>query len=288
LEYLNVNPSEEQRTALRAMGQPAVTSLIAKLNHHDSKIKGLFVTYARAHPVIYNYFIASGRVIPEDQYQAEAAIALGEIGPAARAAIPALTEVYANGDFNTGNSARAALIKIRQESMAPLLAGLANTASTNWDGAAWTAKHLGTNGEAAVPLLVASLQNTNFGVRSISLYALGGIASRPDISIPALIACLKDNDPNIRRAATDGLCNFKESKAQVVPLLLSSMKDPNGNVWLGAAFGLEKLLDKNEKQTLYVPALVNSLNHTNEMIRENAKLFLKRNDPAAAAKAGVK
>ena len=65
------------------------------------------------------------------------------------------------------------------------------------------------------------------------------------------------------------------------------MQDTQNNVWLGAAFGLEELLDKDEKRTLYVPALVKSLNNPSQAIRANANMFLKRNDPEAARRAGI-
>lgn len=296
LEYENVNPTEEQRAALRAMGEPAIQRLIAMLKHRDSPLKRKFVDYANMDERIYNRVIARRYVIPESGYHAEAATALGEIGPAAREAIPVLME--AANDANPVNylvapRARAALMKIGEEPIAPLLAELTNTASTNWSNwyrAAQTVKYLGTNAEATVPLLVSALQSTNTGpgMRWTAVWGLGGIASRPDITVPALIGCLGDKNPNFRRCAIDGLCKFKEAKQQVVPVLLSSMKDSNLNVWLGAAFGLEKLLDENEKRKLYVPALIKSLNSPDEIIRVNARMFLKRVDPEAAAKAGVK
>ncbi len=170
--------------------------------------------------------------------------------------------------------ARAALLEIRQESITPLLALLEDTHSTNWFGAARTVRHLGTNAEAAVPLLVSALQSTNLGVVQYALLALGGIASRPDIAVPALIGCREDKSAYIRRAAIDALCKFKGAKQQIVPLLLSSMQDTENNAWLG--------------RTLYVPALVKSLNNPSQAIRANADMFLKRNDPEAAGRAGIK
>jgi len=291
LEYRNVNPSDEQRAALRAMGQPAIDWLIATLQRRDSAIKRKFVGYAKNHADIYNLIIAPCHVIPENIYHAQAATALGEIGPAAQAAIPALTAASTGSDAIVAGRARAALIKIRQESIAPLVALLEDTHSTNWFAAAQTARHLGTNAEAAVPLLVSALQSTNVAVREFAVSALGGIASCPDIAVPALIDCVQDQAAGVRRSAIDALCKFKGAKQQIVPLLLSRMQDSaswDNNVWLGAAFGLEELLDKHEKRTLYVPALVKSLNNPNQTIRANAGMFLKRNDPEAAARAGIK
>ncbi len=284
LEYENVYPTDEQRTALRGMGEPAVTHLITLLQKQDSKIKRKFVAYSRSHPEVHNWWIAPRRVIPENDYHAQAATALGEIGPAARAAVPALTVASTNAYYLVAARAKAALIKIRQDSITPLLTLLEDTHSTNWNQAALTVKYLGTNAGAAVPLMVNALQSTNLGVRQYALWALEGIASRPDISIPALIACLQDQSPEIRSSAIDALCKFNEAKQQIVPLLCSSLQDTDNNVWLSAAFGLEKLLGKDESKTIYVPALVKSLKSSDPTIRANAETFLKRNDPEAAAK----
>jgi HEAT repeat protein len=288
LEYENVNPTDEQRAALRAMGDPAVKRLIRILQSRDSAIKRKFVTYAQHHADIHNRFIAPRYVIPEDVYHSEAATALGEIGPAAQAAIPALTTASTNKYFLVAARAKAALINIRQESITPLLVLLADTQSTNWCPAALTVKYLGTNGEAAVPLLISALPSTNVGIRQYAVWGLGGIASRPDLAVPALLGCLQDKSPYIRRNAVDALCKLKGAKQQIVPLLLSHLQDSDNNVWLGAAFGLEGLLDQDEKRTLYVPALVKCLDNPAEIIRVNAATFLKRSDPEAAAKAGVK
>jgi len=288
LEYENRNPTDEQRAAFRAMGEPAVTRLIAILERRDSAIKRKFVAYAQRHAEIHNRFIAPRYVIPEDIYHAQAATALGEIGPAAQAAIPALTVASTDRYYIVATRAKAALIKIRQESVTPLLALLEDTHSTNWSEAALMVKYLGTNAEAAVPLLVSALQSPDVDVRNDAVWALGGIASRPDIAVPALIGCFQDKSASIRRGAIDALCEFKRAKEQIVPLLLSRMQDSDNNVWLGAAFGLEEFLDKSEKRTLYVPALVKALNNPDEAIRANAELCLKRNDPEAAARAGIK
>jgi len=75
LEYENVNPSDEQRAALRAMGKPAITRLIAILRSRDSAIKRKFVAYAQNHANIHNRFIAPRYVIPENVYHAQAATA---------------------------------------------------------------------------------------------------------------------------------------------------------------------------------------------------------------------
>src|SRR5207244_1736056 len=102
--------------------------------------------------------------------------------------------------------------------------------------------------------------------------------------VPALIGCLNDKSAFVRRDALDALCKFKSAKEQIVPVLLPCLQDTDLNVWLGAAFGLEDLLSKDEKKTILVPVLIQSLSSRNATIRENADLFVKRIDRAAATR----
>src|SRR5438552_1380095 len=133
------------------------------------------------------------------------------------------------------------------------------------------AKYIATNAQAAVPFLVKALQDTNAIVRDVAIEALGGIASDPDITVPALVACMeKETDAGLQRDALDALCQFKNEKQRIVPVLLSFMENKDLNVWLGATLGLEDMLSADEKQTLYAPALIQSLNSPVESIRVNA------------------
>ncbi len=283
LEYENENPTDEMRAALRAMGEPAVTRLIAILNQHDSLLKRKFLEYARRHTNLWNRYVSTRKIVPESVYRSEAATALGELGPAAQAAIPSLTAAGQDPDFIASSRAQAALMNIRQVPPDSLLPALENPRSSNWGRAAFTVKYLGSNGQVAIPLLVRELEDTNIGVRQQAAMSLGGIASQPDFVVPALLSHLKDPNPSVRRAAIDALIKFPGEKARIIPALLSVMRDPDNNEFLGASFGLEQLLTPDEKKTIYVPALIESLDSPVVVIRLNAATFLKRVDPATAA-----
>ena len=283
LEYENLNPPENMGPALRAMGQPAVNRLIAILNRHDSLLKREFLKYAQRHTDLWNRYVATRMVIPESVYHSRAATALGEIGPAAQAAIPALTVASRDSNFVVSLRAKAALMNIRQESPSALLPTLENTHSTNWADAAFLVKYLGSNGQEAVPILVRELEDTNKYIREQAAMTLGGIASRPEITVPALLNHLKDTDLSVRRDATDALAGFRAQKDRIVPALISVMRDPDNNEFLGASFALEQLLSPQEIKTIYVPALIEALNSPDEGVRINASNFLQHFDPAASA-----
>lgn len=280
LEYENVNPTDDQRRALRAMGERGIDALIRRLGHRDSLLKREFVAYAESHPNVHNRFIARRYVVPENLIHSQAATALGEIGPRAERAIPALEAASSSPDMILATRAKAALLKVRGDDLSALLKDLEDLRSATWTRSARTAKFLGTNAEAAVPLMTKALQDTNFIVRAGAANALAGIASRPEIALPALIECAKhEPSAEVRRNAIDALCQFKGEKQTVAPVLLGFVRDQDLNVWLGAAFGLEDMLTPEEKKAQLVPALKQALGNPNETIRENAELFLKRLSP---------
>ncbi len=283
-----MGPTDDQRTALRAMGEPAVAYLIPMLKTRSSPLKRAFVEYCQKHEEFYFRFIVTHTVIDDATLHEEAAAALGEIGPAARSAIPALTRCASNDpDEYVRERARAALMKIREDPVAPLLPLLADTTATNWQEAALTAGFLGTNGAAAVPVLISDLAVSNMAVRRIAELALGRIASQPDLAIPALIAHVHDRDiPLDGSAAVSALGKFTNSKPQVLPVLLACLKGTNGPCWGAAAGALGQLLDPAEQQSILVPALRQSLTNPDPIIQIEARQFLRiwERDPSAGAK----
>jgi HEAT repeat protein len=287
LEVPNNYPTDEQRTALRAMGEPAVTCLIKLLQRHDSAVRRQLLLYA-GRSYFFHRYLGTRDFITDYEFRSRAARALGEIGPAASAAIPALTTASTSSNAFDRLFASAALIKIRQEPITPLLGILEDSHSTNWRPELLTFMLLGTNAAPVVPLLVSNLQSTNVGTRSVAVYLLGGIAARADISVPALLGCLQDQNPDIRRSTIVALSRFKAAKPQIVPVLLTNMQSSDFYRWLSAAQGLQTMLNKDENRTLYVPALIKSLNSADKDIRDTAGEFLKDNDPAAASKAGIR
>lgn len=100
-----------------------------------------------------------------------------------------------------------------------------------------------------IPLLVSSLQDSNCQVRGTALSELA--TSDPQITIPALIAGLRDEKSGVRDASARGLGNFG-------PLASNA-----------------------------IPALVESLSHSDRSFAEWAAKALKTIDPEAARQAGV-
>jgi len=115
---------------------------------------------------------------------------------------------------------------------------------------------IGTGAAQAIPLLLSGATNAEANLRLNAVGALGQMFIEPEVIVPALIESLKDPHPYVRANAIQGLGNFGAQAKSAVPALLESLDHPQ----------------------MSDPAT------TRGMI-ENA---LKKIDPGAAAKAGVK
>lgn len=159
---------------------------------------------------------AQGRWDPRGQ----AAHSLGEFGPSAAQAIPELTAASTTFDLSSSwfprMCARAALIKIKQETLAPYIEKVKDTSINgisslnDWYENALMIGEFGTNAAAAVPNLIAALGPTNHPViQAHALIALGEIHSRPEVSVPAIVPFLTSSDVGLRQKAVFALTQFR-------------------------------------------------------------------------------
>ena len=160
-----------------------------------------------------------------------AAHLLGEMGPAARAAIPALEEA------DDSPAAIAALMKIRGQPVAPLVARLPDTFDQrDWSDLAQTVGEFGANAEAAVPMLVKILNGPPeyfLGISSTA-QALGEIRCQPEICVPALVPLLDFPNARMREEAVVALGKFQNAAAPALPKIVQSLDDLDAGVRLAA------------------------------------------------------
>ncbi len=107
-------------------------------------------------------------------------------------------------------------------------------------------------GPAAIPPFLRWAASTNEDERLIAVHALSQIHARPSEVVPVLVKFLSHTNVQVRIEVAEGLGNFEAEARQTVPALVQLLSDRNG------------------------------------IVRESATNTLKKIDPEAAAKAGVK
>jgi len=196
---------EEAMFAFQMMGRSAVPLLVAELESRPSRFASEMNSLLnRIRSVKWDY---------DQQYnwrRERACDLLREMGESARDAIPSLEKASHDGLWYIATSARAALIKLRNEPIAPYLP-LLNDRS---DGSRWLSNALmiaacGTNAAPAIPFLVDSLRDPNGIIQAHALVALGMIRCEPQVCVPAIIPFLTNNSVSARQKAYGALLAFK-------------------------------------------------------------------------------
>ena len=118
----------------------------------------------------------------------DAAYALADIGPAARAAIPALIAALANDDLPASHA-------------------------------------LGRIGPVAVPALIAALGDENAKVRANAAFALAYMGAPASGAVPALIIALEDNDHLVQMEAALALGMIGPAAAEAIPALKAAARN---------------------------------------------------------------
>jgi len=175
----------------------------------------------------------------------KAAHALGEFGPLATNAIPDLVAARTNSDLGSSwyprICAKAALIKIRQESLAPYIEKLKDTSINyqgggqtiissidNWYQNALMIGEFGTNAAAAIPNLISALGPTiNNVFQAHALVALSEIHSRPEVCVPAIVPFLISPDIGLRQKAVGALGQFRDGAKSAWADLVQCLGDPD-------------------------------------------------------------
>ena len=100
---------------------------------------------------------------------------------------------------------------------------------------------LGQFGIAAVPGLVATLQDPQILVRDYSALALGLMGPEAEMAIPALCQATFDDNPGVRYTAIVALGRIGKNTPDVQICLKSSLRDANEMICRGAELALQAL-----------------------------------------------
>ena len=196
------HPGENDSEAFRAMGHEAVPFLIERLEDAPSeRVKSLLEKLSPTPKEIYRQ--------RKQMWQHRAAYLLGEMGMAARSAEPNLTNAAASGNWSVRGAATVALMKIRQQPLAPLIETLRDTSDWQvWYENAMMVGQFGSRAEPAIPILLGALQHSNNIIQAHALIALGMIARQPDQCVPAIAPFMTSPNVSDRQKAIGALLAF--------------------------------------------------------------------------------
>ena len=208
--------------------------------------------------------------LPHEDDRKHAAETLGQIGAAAKDAVPQLIELLKDPGEGVRRAAAGALGQIGAAAavVVPRLAELLrNPVADVREVAAGALGVFGAEAKDAVPLLVALLKDPGEYVRRAAAYALGRIGPEAKDAIPHLIELLKDPDEGVRRAAAYALGKIGPEAKDAIPHLIELLKDPGGGVPSAAHCALGEIGAAAKDA---IPHLVELLKDPNVVVREVA------------------
>jgi HEAT repeat protein len=234
--------------------------------------------------------LISQLTVPDVNDRIYAAQELGEIGSAAKYAVPSLIKALKDENEVVRICAAEALRRIGElkAQVSTLIELLKGSNKYVCSAAAETLGKLGRAAKKAVPELREALKDNDEKVRRAAAKALAGIGQAAKQAIPdlvetlkdkdrevcqnaamalaaiglpavaALIEVLKNEDERVRRAAIKALANMGWEAKDAIPGLIEALKDKNEEVAKQALRALVMI------GSLAVPALIEGLNEINE------------------------
>ena len=142
-------------------------------------------------------------------------------------------------------------------------------------------------GKPGVPALLKALKDDDEKVRLCIASALRGSNARLPELVPPLVDLLQEDDPEIRRAAIFApFAHVKPQNKEAVGPIIKVLKDTQDGHVQEYAVGALGIIGPDAKGAL--PQVHALLNHKFKYVREAAAAALKKIDPEAAKKAGVR
>jgi HEAT repeat protein len=213
-----------------------VSALIRALGDNDTRAgeRAAAVLAQISGPILVPDFIESLRDLDGD-VRANAAYALGVIGPEAKEAVPYLIEALEDEDDDVRKNVVVALEKIGPEpGVIPTLIRAMEDESAFVRVTATQA--LGRIGPEAVPALIEALQDEDSTTRKNAANALWYVYANHEIGpetrevVLALIQALQDEDRFVREMAAYALGGIGPEASEAVPALITALMDDEGQV----------------------------------------------------------
>ena len=296
-------PDRAQATAaLQALGARAVPALTRLLQTRDSRFRKRLWSLVQQLPPPARA-VAQRHVEPPRAtvVRMAAARSLGIIGPAARAAVPALVGALRDQETGVRWEAATALGRIGKDSVPALLEAVWDRDVKVRHTATYALGAVGPAASAAVPVLIHALQDPDAGVRTSAASSLSGIGAP---ALPALMdlyarasgaereaaarivlefyasragagpsrpGLAPDDAPGARARALERLSTIRPADDVVLKILLGALRDPAAEVRAAALKALEQ---QSLTPAKLVPALVCCVRDESPAVRERSARLL--------------
>lgn len=181
--------------------------------------------------------------------RASAARKLGNLGEAARPAIPSLRELIRDEaeSWLVRSEAVCALATISPDTLPEIHWALSNLPPRIRWAAAYALGRSRASPQEVVPLLVEALEDPSWLVRS---EAARSLASQGLAAVPPLRKALKDDEPRVQAAAAHSLGQLGEDAQRAVPDLQEALSDENWLVRSAAVYALGRMGQERESDVL--------------------------------------
>jgi len=230
----------EAAKALGKIGPKAVPGLIEALHFKESRLRQPIISFKEKLPAAIRDWLPTPR--PSNWCRSMAADGLGEVGPGAHAAIPALMDALTQSHYQDGPCAFA-LCRITPVSGKTVLAVSKLLESDDWRyrlGIAYCLGALGPAAKPAVPSLIAALDHGSADLRGAAGPALWKIGET-NIALAAHIHILKTDESYYRRGSASFLGNLGTQAKLAVPTLLELLNDEEADVRQAAREAVRKI-----------------------------------------------
>jgi HEAT repeat protein len=211
---------------LKWLRQEDRTTLKGRLHNLKPDVETWLVQHKVIKPrPITSYFDA------KESYRSLGLLALEELGPEGKAAIPALIQMLGDKDGKTGGASVVAgsafliLPGMAPESTGPLIQALSSTNMQVRALAAGALGRIGTNANAAIPALEVMLQDKNLLARMNACDVLGKLGADPQVFLPVVIQSLPGADYDTLDFQLNILVQFKRDARPAIPVLLEILSN---------------------------------------------------------------
>ena len=161
----------------------------------------------------------------------KSARALGKIASEPDLTIPVLSAMVADEDEPTRVAAVAALGKFGGRTAGVLGTALADPSPSVSLCAIEALKKLGPGAEKAVPAVLVALREGTSSVRLAAVETIAAISPSPRAAVPALIQALEDSSPDVAGAAAQALSSFPEERTQSVAAIIKLLDHWRSSMW---------------------------------------------------------